>query len=292
MISRMPDYSPADNLVGAREVRLAVHRWPVPSPKALIVLIHGYGEHLGRYHHVVAALNAHDYAVVGIDHRGHGQSGGRRADVVAFDDFVDDLQTVIQCLLPDEAVLPRFMLGHSLGGLIATRYALRHQAELAGLVLRGAAIQVGGSTPALARRLGPLMARLAPTLPVLRFRRPGSLSRDPDVERQFDADPLNDTGKLRARMGHQIQWAATDIQNRLERLTLPLLLMHGADDHMTDPQGSVLVHERARSEDKTLILWPGLRHEIFNEPERDEVLGRVTQWLDDHVISVNPTDAP
>ncbi len=194
MVSRMPGSSRAANLMRARGVRLAVHRWPVAAPKALIVLIHGYGEHLGRYHHVAAALNAHDYAVVGIDNRGHGRSGGTRADVVAFDDFVDDLQTLIQCLSPDEAVLPRFMLGHSLGGLIATRYALRHQAELAGLVLSGAAIQVSGSAPALARRLGPLIARLAPTLPVLRLRRPGSLSRDPEVERQFDADPLNDSG--------------------------------------------------------------------------------------------------
>ncbi|HEV2107643.1 MAG TPA: alpha/beta hydrolase [Thermomicrobiales bacterium] len=288
----MPDYLSSDDLVGTRGMRLTIHRWPVATPKAVVVLIHGYGEHLGRYHHVVAVLNAHDYAVVGIDNRGHGRSEGRRADVVSFDDFVDDVRALVQHTREEHPDLPRFMLGHSLGGLIATRYALRHQTELAGLILSGALIQVGGSAPALVRRFAPVMARVAPTLAVVRPGRPGILSRDPDVERLFSADPLTYKGRLRARMGYQIQRAAADVQTRLDRLTLPLLVMHGVDDRMTDPQGSVLVHALARSEDKTLILWPGLRHEIFNEPERDEVLGRVTQWLDDHAVSVNPTAAP
>ena len=276
----MADTSRTETFEGAYGTLLTTHRWPVAEARAVVILVHGYGEHLGRYRHVVAALNARDYTVVGIDNRGHGQSEGRRADVVQFDDFVDDLRALIEHVRDDAPGLPRFMLGHSLGGLIATRYALAHQAELAGLILSGAAITIGASTPTLVRRLAPLVARLAPTLPVMRSGGPGILSRDPEVARQWDRDPLTYKGKLRARLGYQLQAAAEEAQTRLDQLTLPLLIMHGASDQLTDPDGSVLLHDRAQSEDKTLILWPSLRHEIFNEPERDEVIDRVVQWLD------------
>lgn len=273
--------SQIDHIDGIGGVPLTIHRWPVANPRAMVILVHGYGEHAGRYQHVAAALNAHGYTVTGIDHRGHGQSGGRRADVIRFDDFVDDLHSLVERIRQDNPNPPRFVLGHSLGGLIATRYVLRHQDELAGLILSGAAIIIGGSTPPLMRRLAPLAARLAPTLPVMEPSRPGTLSRDPEIDRRWDADPLTYKGKLRARFGHQLQTAAIDTQRRLHELTLPLLIMHGASDHLTDPQGSILVHDRAQSADKTLILWPDLRHEIFNEPEQDEVIASTVQWLDE-----------
>lgn len=276
----VPMTSQIDHIAGAHGVQLAIHRWPVANPRACVILVHGYGEHLGRYHHVVAALNTHGYSVAGIDNRGHGLSSGRRADVFRFDDFVDDLHTFVTHIRDEEPALPRFMLGHSIGGLIATRYALHHQDQLAGLILSGAAIHVGGSTPLLLHRLAPIVARLAPTLPVMEPRDPGILSRDPDIDRRWDTDPLTYKGKLRARFGHQLQAAAANTQTRLDQLTLPVLIMHGATDRLTDPQGSVLIHDRAQSPDKTLILWPNLRHEIFNEPEQAAVIAFTIQWLD------------
>ena len=266
-------------LTGARGVRLTGREWPVPAPAARVVLVHGYGEHLGRYAHVIAGLNAAGFAVAGIDNRGHGQSEGRRADVVAFDDFVEDVQALV---LHDEATapgIPRVMLGHSMGGLIATRYALRHGEHLGGLVLSGAALRFGGSTPAYVLRLAPVIARLAPMLPVVASGGPGILSRDPEIDRLFGLDPLTYKGNLRARMGMQMRLAAADAVGRLGDLGLPLLVMHGADDKLTEPAGSRLVEERAASTDKTLTLWPGLRHEIFNEPERDAVIAHVVAWL-------------
>ncbi len=266
-------------LTGARGVRLTGREWPVDGAAARVVLVHGYGEHLGRYAHVIAALNAAGYGVVGIDNRGHGESHGRRADVVTFDDFVEDIQTLV---LHDETAapgVPRIMLGHSLGGLIATRYALRHQDHLRALVLSGAALRFGGSTPALLLRLAPVVARLAPALPVVASGGPGILSRDPEVDRLFGLDPLTYKGKIRARMGMQMRLAAAGAVERLGELRLPLLVMHGADDLLTEPAGSMLVDARAASADKTLTLWPGLRHEIFNEPERDEVIAHVVAWL-------------
>lgn len=114
---------------------------------------------------------------------------------------------------------------------------------------------------------------------------PGILSRDPEIDRRWDADPLTYKGKLRARFGHQLQTATIDTQTRLDQLTLPLLIMHGASDQLTEPRGSVLVHDRAQSADKTLILWPDLRHEIFNEPEQEEVIAFTIRWLDERILA-------
>lgn len=289
-----PQPPPAPEIValtgrGGLRLHVAVWRPAVPDdapPRATVLLAHGYGEHLGRYAHVVAALTAGGYAVAGLDHRGHGRSAGRRADVVRFDDFVADLDLLARHARATVAPpgRPLILLGHSMGGLIAVRYALRHQADpavdLAGLALSGAALVVGGDVSPLVRRLGGVLARLAPTLPVVRAGAPGILSRDPEVERRFGLDPLTYKRPLRARLGHQLALAAADAQARLADLTLPLLVMHGDDDKLTDPAGSVLAHDLARSPDKTLRLWPGLRHELFNEPEQAEVLAYLLGWLD------------
>ncbi|CAA9532649.1 MAG: Lysophospholipase; Monoglyceride lipase; putative [uncultured Thermomicrobiales bacterium] len=256
------------------------------APRATVLLAHGYGEHLGRYAHVVAALTAGGYAVAGLDHRGHGQSAGRRADVVRFDDYVADLDVLARHARATVATpgARLFLLGHSMGGLIAVRYALRHGTDpavaLAGLALSGAALSIGNDVSPALRRASGILARLVPTLPVVRAGEAGILSRDPEVERRFGLDPLTYKGKLRARMGHQMVGAAADATARLGDLTLPLLAMHGADDKLTDPDGTVLAVEVAASADKTLKLWPGLRHELFNEPERAEVLAYLLAWLD------------
>ena len=274
-----------DELVGSGGVRLSVAEWGADdgaTPKAVVVLAHGYGEHVGRYAHVIAALVARGYAVVALDHRGHGESAGPRAVVRRFDDFVDDLHLLVRRAATARPDRPRFLLGHSMGGLIAVRYALAHENELAGLVLSGAALQVGDDVSPLAKRAGAVIARIAPHLPLVPSK-PGVLSRDPAVERRFAADPLCYNGRTKARMAHEIYRAGLDARTRLERLTLPLLIMHGADDRLTSPAGSVLLHERARSADKTLVLWPGDRHEIFNEPDRDAVIGRMLDWLDARV---------
>ena len=273
----------AGELVGRGGIRLSTAVWrPEAPPKAVVVLVHGYGEHLGRYAHVVAALVERGYAVFGLDHRGHGRSGGRRAAIGRgdrFDDFVDDLGLLVaraRAAIPASLV---FLLGHSMGGLIATRYALAHGDGLAGMVLSGAAIRIGDDVSPLLRRLSGVVAAVAPHLPVV-APRSGVLSSDPEVERRFRADPLCYNRGLRAGFGHAFQRAAADTQPRLDRLTLPLLVMHGADDRLTNPAGSELLHTRARSADKTLVLWPGLRHEIFNEPGGDAVIGCAVDWLD------------
>ena len=274
-------------LMGHGGVRLSIAEWRAedgPAPKALVILVHGYAEHVGRYAHVLEELVARGYAVFTLDHRGHGESAGRRASVARFDHFVDDLHLLVRRAREAYPPLPVFLLGHSMGGLIAIRYALRpdHQADLAGLVLSGAALQVGDDVSPLLKRLGAVLAAVVPNLPIVP-RRSGILSVDPEVERRFKADPLCYNGRIRARLAHEILRAGADARARLDQLTLPLLAMHGTDDRLTNPAGSRLLVERARSSDKTLKLWPGHRHEIFNEPGRAAVIACVTDWLDARV---------
>ncbi len=271
----------ATTITGAGGLRLQVGRWsdPAVAARATVVLVHGYGEHIGRYEHVIAALCGAGYTVFGLDHRGHGRSGGRRAAVRRFDDFVDDLGRLFDLIVaqgPDGE--RRFLLGHSMGGLIATRYALGRD-DLAGLIVSGAAFTIGGELSPGRRRVSELLARLLPDLPAVASGPPGILSRDPEVERRFGADPLTYRGRVRRGMAYGMFAAGEETRARAGALSLPLLVMHGADDQLTDPAGSVAVYEAAASTDKTITLWPGLRHEIFNEPEGPEVIAAVVAWL-------------
>jgi alpha-beta hydrolase superfamily lysophospholipase len=269
-------------LSGARRVRLVYASWqPKAAPSAAVVIAHGYCEHMGRYAHVVQALVDEGWSVYAVDHRGHGQSEGPRANVERFDYFVDDLHLLFRRARDEQPVLPTFLIGHSMGGLIATHYALRHQESLAGLVLSGAALQIGERTSPLLKLIAPLIARLLPALPVERTASGGEsvLSTDPAVQQRFDADPLCYTGPPLARMGYELLRASRAAQRQMQRLTLPLLIMHGADDRFVSPFGSQRLYQVARSADKTLKLWPNCRHEIFNERDSPAIIAFTTAWI-------------
>jgi alpha-beta hydrolase superfamily lysophospholipase len=252
---------------------------PEQTPRAVIALAHGHAEHHRRYDHVIRALIERRHAVYAIDHRGHGASGGTRALVTRFDDVVDDFHPLVQHAAAQHPDRPLFVLGHSMGGLVAVRYALRYQEALAGLVTSGAALIIDDEATVATRIIGSLVARVAPALPILRSE-PGRLSRDPAVERRFAQDPRCYNGRTRAGTAVAMLRAGRDALDRARELTLPLLAMHGRADRLTSPRGSRILVERASSPDKTLDLWPGLRHEIFNEPEAAEVLAVVIAWID------------
>jgi acylglycerol lipase len=258
---------------------------PDGVPKGLVVLLHGYGEHLGRYRHVMNELVQHSYVVYGLDHRGHGRSGGIRASVERFGYFVDDAHMLVQLARTRHPNLARFVLGHSMGGLIATHYALLHQADLHGLVLSGPALVIGDDVSPMVKRMGGALARIAPHLPVVPLSASAEsvLSRDPAVQEAFDSDPLTYKGRMRARLGHEMMQAAAAARARFAELTLPLLVMYGEADQLANPAGAKQIYAEARSTDKTLKGWPGARHEIYNELERNEVIAYTITWLDQHV---------
>jgi len=272
-------------LVGQRSLRLAYSAWlPDDQPRAVVVLVHGINEHIGRHLYVCEMLVGHGYAVFGSDHRGHGASEGRRASIESFDYFVEDLHLLVRKVREAHPERPIFMLGHSLGGLIAVRYALRYQTHLDGLVLSGPALHVGGDAPPVLKKLGRVIATLVPHLPIVPVAKGENLlSRDPEVERAFRDDPLCYQGKVRARMGYEILKASTDACARLCELRVPLLIMHGADDRVTNPSGSQELYRTASSADKTLKIWPESRHEIFKDLDKEVVLAFLLDWLDRRV---------
>lgn len=266
---------------GVRGIPIAHREWlPDSAARGSVVIAHGINEHGGRYAHVAERLVRDGWLVAAIDHRGHGLSGGRRAAVERFDDWVTDLDTYVRRVLID-APRPLFMLGHSLGGLITTVYALHHQDALAGLVLSSPSVMPPKGVSSATLRTGRMLSRVAANLPVVALRL-DAVSRDPAVVRAYRDDPLVHLGKVRARTGTEILDAITEVQRDIGRLTLPLLCVQGTVDLLVDPQSARWVDEHASSADHTLRIYEGLYHEVFNEPERNAVLDDLAGWLDAH----------
>lgn len=266
---------------GVRGVPIA-HRewWPDGDPAGTVVVAHGINEHGGRYQAVARRLTADGWVVAALDHRGHGMSGGRRAAVERFEDWVTDLDTYIADVLA-QANHPVFLLGHSLGGLVACIYALRHGDRLEGLILSSPAVLPPRGVSPTTIRAGRLLSRWAANLPVLALRR-DAVSRDPAVVAAYRDDPLVHQGRIRARTGAEILDATAELHDRVAEITMPLLVMQGTVDLLVDPDAARWLDEHVGSPDRTLHIYDGLYHEVFNEPEHDRVLDDVAGWLGAH----------
>lgn len=251
---------------------------PEGDPQAVLVLVHGYAEHSGRYAHVADYFVNEGYAVYALDHRGHGQSAGRRGYFERFQFLVDDLDTffgLVRQRAPGRTV---FLVGHSMGGLLAAAYAIRHPGKVEGLVLSGAGVRVGEDVSPLLRAMSGVISALLPRMGVTQLEA-AAISRDPQVVARYDSDPLNYRGKVPARVGAEMLKTARWVMRGAHTITCPALIMHGTADKLADPAGSQELYEAISSSDKTLKLWDGLYHEIFNEPEKEQVLAFVRDWL-------------
>jgi acylglycerol lipase len=255
---------------------------PVGDARAVVLLVHGLGEHSGRYDHVARALVDAGYAVHALDHRGHGRSSGKRAFVKDYDELLRDLHQLRRLVEQQHPGLPLVVLGHSMGGNIAMGYALGDQDGIAALVLSGPALQVGDEFSPARLKVFTALAKIAPGL------RPQGLSadaisRDPTVVQAYRDDPLVFTGKISAGLGAALIGAMQSFPDRYEQLRLPVLVLHGTDDQLADVAGSRVLEARATNADLTAHYYEGLYHEVFNEPEQDRVLADLTSWLDAHV---------
>ncbi|MGI8429002.1 MAG: lysophospholipase [Solirubrobacteraceae bacterium] len=246
---------------GAGGVEIAWRAWTGEEPaRAVVVIAHDVCEHGGRYGSVVDWIVPKGYPVVAPDHPGHGRSGGERALIDDVDAAVADLGTVIDQARADHAGAPVLLLGQGMGGALGIALALRR--PLDGLIL---------SAPMLAPpRTSPVDAT--------------ALSRDPAVVRAFETDPLAHHGPLPDRTVSALSDEIATFDSRAKELTVPFLLMHGYSDRLADPEASRAFHRAAGSDDKILVLWEGLFHEIFNEPaeDRELPLERLSEWLDAH----------
>jgi acylglycerol lipase len=251
---------------------------PEGERRAAVVLAHGASEHGGRYAWTGEQLSSRGYAVYAIDHRGHGRSAGGRAVIDRMSNAVEDLQTLVERAGNENPGRPLVLLGHSMGGCVALAYTSEHEDALDALVLSGPLAVLEAASPAQ-RIAGRVLSVVAPTLGVVAIDS-SAVSRDPEVVKDYDSDPLNYHGKLPARTVTELARAIETFPEAVTRFRLPLLVMHGTADRLVPIAGGEMVAERAGSEDKTFKPWDGLFHEILNEPERQQVLDYMADWLD------------
>lgn len=245
--------------------RVSVRRWPADDARRLAVLVHGYGEHIGRYEQLAQALADRGAKVVGPDHVGHGKSPGERALVEDFEAVVDDVRAVVQ---DARGELPVVMIGHSMGGLIATRYAQRHREDLAGLVLTAPAVGLG---PVFESWLA------APELPSDPIDI-ATLSRDPAVGEAYAADPLVYHGGWKRATLEAFAAADRAIASGPGFEDLPLLYIHGGDDGLVPLALARPVIERLAGADTEVHVLDGARHEVFNELDKEQTIEMVADF--------------
>ncbi len=268
------------SLTAADGLKLFVRHWPVGGA-GTVQIVHGLGEHGGRYEALAAALNAAGWQVVAHDLRGHGRSGGARGGIPDSGALLADLAAVLDATRQSG---PRVLLGHSLGGLIAARFvaeALSARAPWAravdGLVMSSPALDPGMS--GFQKALLAVAARLAPALALGNGLKPAWICRDPAVVRAYVEDPLVHD-RVTPRLVRFIVDAGSLVLERAPRWQVPTLLLWAGADRCVAPAGSAAFAAAAPGEVLTAQVFPALYHEIFNEPERAQVLGHLTRWLE------------
>jgi len=270
---------------GSKNLRIYAQSWLPDRVRASVVVCHGLGEHSGRYAHVATALVNAGCAVHALDHRGHGRSEGPRALLDRFSNAVADIDSLVERVRRQHAREPLFLLGHSMGGALALGYALRYQDKLSGLVLSSPAVSLDGLPPLLSP-FSKLLSEFLPRLGLYSVA-PNLVSRDQGMVAGYVADPLNHHGRVPVRTVAEIIRFVEGLPSKLPALKLPLLLMHGKDDKLVRVSASQRVHDGVTSTDKTLKIYDGLYHEIFNELPRDRarVLKDLTRWIDQHMAA-------
>ena len=251
---------------------------PVEDCTAILLIAHGLAEHSGRYEHFAAFFVARGYAVFALDHIGHGKSDGDRCHIGRFSEYTDGISLLLDRAREECPGIPVILVGHSMGGLIATRFLIDHQGEFAGCVLSGAAIQSAIELSPLQRLMMRFFSRVLPKLRVLQLDA-SEVSRDPAVIDRYRNDPFVFNGKVTVRLAEQLFSTMTWIEDRLSAIELPMLILHGSADGLTSPEGSKMLHREISSTDKKLIIYEGLYHEVYNEPEQEDVMADVANWL-------------
>jgi alpha-beta hydrolase superfamily lysophospholipase len=259
---------------GGRE--LFRRAWLPDEPSACALLVHGYGEHCGRYEHLATWLASRRVAVHAFDHQGHGRSSGTRCYVRRFSDFLDDAEEALLIARTSHAGLPLFVIGHSMGGLVTASLAVERKPDVAGYVLSGAALRspIPLSTPR--RWLLGLTRRIAPRLSVPSGLDPAGLSTDPAVIRAYLDDPLVER-RITTSLAAELFAAMDRTSSRGNAVDRPLFALHGDDDPICAPEGSRSF--ATAGQHGSYLGLPGMRHEIFNEPQRETVYDAVLAWM-------------
>lgn len=264
---------------GVGGVRIVYDVWtPDTPPAGVVVLAHGFGEHARRYDHVARHFGDAGLVTYALDHRGHGRAGGRRVRLRDISEFTGDYRTLVGIAAAEHPGLPLTVLGHSMGGAIVFAYGAEHPGEYDLMVLSGPVVAAQAQVSKLTAAVGKAIGSLLPDLPIEPID-PDAVSRDPDVVADYKADPLVFRGKVPAGIGKALVGVGESMPRRARTITAPLLVVHGEDDRLVPAAGSRRLVECVGSTDVELKIYPRLFHEVFNEPEREQVLDDVTGWI-------------
>ena len=270
-----------ERVMTAGGLKMFVRSWrPDGKARGVVVIVHGVNSHSGYYTWAAAQFVANGVAVYALDLHGRGNSEGERFYLERIDDYLADVDALVTLAKSREPGLPVFLLGHSAGGVISCVYTLEHQARLAGLICESFAFQVAAPPVALALVKG--VSRFAPRLPVLRLKNE-EFSRDATVVRAMNADPLIAGETQPAKTVAELVRAGERLRREFRLITLPVLILHGSADKVTNPRGSRLFYETAGTRDKTLKLYEGHAHDLLNDLDREVVIADIADWIDAHL---------
>lgn len=268
---------------GGDGTQLYERQWkPVGPTRCAVVIIHGYGHHSGSFDEVAQFLTQNGYMVYGFDQRGFGKASGKRGVVPDFDATLADTETYLKHIGADGLDVPLFLIGHSYGGLVLANYVVERQPDVRGLIFSSALLKLNDDVPAWLQNLAGFLGKVLPWVPVAKVEIDG-ITRDPERLAQATADPLCFYGRMRARTGAQIAAAVERIQGQMESIKLPFLAMAGSGDRVVDCEGTKQLCRRASSEDKTMKIYEGAYHEIYNDINREEFLNDLAGWIYAHL---------
>ena len=267
------------NFDGVGGVRIVYDVWtPDTPPRAAVVLSHGLGEYARRYDHVAQCFGDAGLVTYALDHRGHGRSDGKRMLVRDISEYTGDFDTLVGIASREHPGLKCIVLGHSMGGGIVFAYGVERPDNYDMLVLSAPAVAAQELVSPLMTIAAKVLGVLMPGLPVQELD-VEAISRDPAVVAAYNEDPLVYHGKVPAGVGRALLEVGETMPQRAPALTAPLLVVHGDADRLIPVDGSRRLVECVGSTDVELKVYPGLYHEVFNEPERAQVLGDVVSWI-------------
>jgi alpha-beta hydrolase superfamily lysophospholipase len=267
---------------GHGKLQLFFQKWqPATEKRAVFAIVHGFGEHSGRYMNVVNHLVPLGFTVYGFDHRGHGRSPGKRGHIMGWNEFREDVKQFIDMILQEGGDKPLFLYGHSMGGLIVLDYVLHYPEALNGVIASGPVLAQPGVSPLLLT-LSRILSKIWPSFSIDTQLDTGAISRDSEVIKAYGADPLVH-GMASARFGTELTATIKWTHDHAFELKIPLLLLHGEADKLAPPSGSRKFFENVNLNDKEYLIYPGGYHEPHNDTENQNVLNDLKRWLQKHL---------
>ena len=267
---------------GVKDLNIYYQAWIPYTPKAVIQLVHGGFEHSGRYQNVVNELIPEGFAIYANDHRGHGKSEGLRNYIDSFDQFIEDEKLFYDLIKEKHSELPIFMIGHSLGSFIAIYFTKKYEHLLDGLILSGTGTSPGKETSGFLKLIIKAFSKITPKMKFNPRIDAKFLSHDPDVVKNYKTDPLVNADKITARLGYEMVKKFKNLKAVISNFKINLLVQCGSEDKLI--KGSNELDKLLKMHDKTIKIYEGLYHEVYNESEKDRriVLYDLKDWLNRH----------